>query len=192
MTGDVYWDDLGVAWTAINPRIESPRLRARLRRQTLLANLAVFVGLPLSLAGIGLGAWTLWRGVSLETWFFVTRGIAILVLSLLGFFAAWSFKNARREQTDSIPAMIALALRRALAWRNAIRLGLAGLCVAALLGTLGHELRIQTGKPSAMPLAPALVLLILLAAMLVLLHARARDEVAKLRYLQSLLAEEPR
>jgi hypothetical protein len=88
--------------------------------------------------------------------------------------------------------MIALALRRAERWLGAIRLGFAGLGTAALLGTLGHELRIQVGKPSAMPLAPALVVLALLALVLVLLHAKTMQDVAKFRYLQALLSEEPR
>ena len=190
MTQDAYWDELGVAWTAIDPNISAPHLKARLRRQALFAALAVFAGLPLCVAGIVLGSWTLWRGASSETWFFVTRGIAILVISLLGGFAAWTFRSARKDNTDSVPAMIALALRRAQAWLGAVRLGLVGLGTVALLGTLGYELRIQAGKPSAMPPAPALVVLALLAVVLVLLHAKAKEDVAKFRYLQALLSEE--
>jgi hypothetical protein len=43
-----------------------------------------------------------------------------------------------------------------------------------------------------MPLAPALIMLALLTLVLVLLHAKAVQEVAKFRYLQALLSEEPR
>jgi len=190
MTKDAYWDELGFAWTAINPEIAAPHLKARLRRQTLVAGLAVFAGAPLCVAAAALGAWTLWRGLASEAWFFVTRGIALVVLSLLGGFAAWSFNSARKDDSDSLAAMIALALRRAQAWLGAVRLGLVGLGTVALLGTLGYELRIQAGKPSAMPPAPALVVLALLAVVLVLLHAKAKEDVAKFRYLQALLSEE--
>lgn len=192
MTQDAYWDELGVAWKAMNPDIATPRLKTKLRRQTVLAGVAVFAGLPLCVAGLALGAWTVWRGVTAEAWFFVTRGIAILVISLLGGFAAWSFNSTRTGNTDSLAAMIALALRRAERWLGAIRLGFAGLGIAAFLGTLGYELRIQMGKPSAMPLAPALVMLAVLALVLVMLHAKAVQEVAKFRYLQALLSEDPR
>jgi len=37
---------------------------------------------------------------------------------------------------------------------------------------------------------PALVVLALLAVVLVLLHAKAKEDVAKFRYLQALLSEE--
>jgi len=174
MTQDAYWDELGLAWTAINPEIMAPRLKARLRRQTILGRLTVFGGLPLCMAGAVLGAWTLWRGATLEAWFFVTRGLAIITLSLLGGFAAWSFHAAGTDKSDSLAAMVALALRRAQARLVAIRLGLVGLGTTALLGSLGYVLRS------------------LLALVLALLDARARTEVAKLRVLQNLLAEEPR
>jgi hypothetical protein len=192
MTQDAYWDELGLAWTAINPEIMAPRLKARLRRQTILGRLTVFGGLPLCMAGAVLGAWTLWRGATLEAWFFVTRGLAIITLSLLGGFAAWSFHAAGTDKSDSLAAMVALALRRAQARLVAIRLGLVGLGTTALLGSLGYVLRSQMGKPSAMPLAAGVVVLALLALVLALLDARARTEVAKLRVLQNLLAEEPR
>lgn len=190
MTKDAYWDELGLAWTAINPDLAVPRLQARLRRQSMLARLAVFAGLPLCAAGLALGGWTIWRGVTAEAWFFVTRGIALIVLSLLGGFAAWSFHAVRKSEGGSLPAMIAQALRQAQTWLAAIRLALVGLGSAALLGMLGYVLRIQAGKPSAMQLAPGLAILVLLTVVLVLLDLKAKSEVAKFRYLKTLLSEE--
>jgi len=82
MTQDAYWDELGVAWTAIRPdaQIVAPRVKQRLRRQTVFTSVAIFAGLPLSLAGAALGVWTIWRGISTDAWFFVTRGIAIAAI----------------------------------------------------------------------------------------------------------------
>jgi hypothetical protein len=84
MTQDAYWDDLGVAWTVMSPQAQiTPQLKDRLRRQTLFTGAMLFAGLPLALAGVALGVWTIWQGAAVEAWFFVTRGIAIVIISLL-------------------------------------------------------------------------------------------------------------
>jgi len=190
MTQDAYWDELGTAWTAINPKLIAPRLEARLRRQTLWLALAFFAGLPLSVAGVALGAWTVWQGASLQAWFFVTRGIAIMTISLLAGFAAWSFKQALHDHLNSLAAMIDLALLRAERWRQAIRLGYGILGVALVLGTAGYQIRILQAKPSATPLWPAIVLLAALAMVLFLLHRKTKDDIAKYRYLKQLLLDD--
>lgn len=194
MTQDAYWDELGLAWTAASPDIQVivPRLKARMRRQSVAASVLVFAGLPVSLAGIALGLWTIWRGVSAEAWFFLTRGIAILTISLLAGFAAWSFKCALQDTSHSLAAMIGSALLRAQRWQAALRLGYFCCAIALLFGTLGYLLRIQMGKPSAMPLWPALILLPLLWLVLYLLQRKAADDIARYRYLKQLLSEEPR
>ncbi|HEX4634653.1 MAG TPA: hypothetical protein VH189_00630, partial [Rhizomicrobium sp.] len=83
MTQDAYWDELGMAWTAIRPDVQTiaPLLKQRLRRQAAFTTAILFAGLPLALAGGALGAWTIWLGASAGAWFFVTRGIAILTIS---------------------------------------------------------------------------------------------------------------
>ena len=194
MTQDAYWDELGVAWTAIRPdaQIVAPRVKQRLRRQTVFTSVAILAGLPLSLAGAALGVWTIWRGISTDAWFFVTRGIAIAAISLIAGFAAWSYKSAWRDDTQSLAAMIELALSRAEKWRMAIRLGVLSLGIATVLGTVGTVIRIQVGKPSAMPLLPLLFVTALLVFVLFLLHRKANDDIAKYRTLQQLLLDEPR
>lgn len=194
MTQDAYWDELGLAWTAINPAPETvaPRLQARLRRQAALLAAILLAGIPLSLAGMALGAWTVWLGASTQAWFFVTRGIAIFTMSLLAGFATWSFRSTMVDPAHSLGAMIALALLRAERWRRAVRLAGLGLAIAALFGSAGYIIRIQVGKPSAMSLAPALIVLTVLGLVLFLLHRKASDDIAKYRYLKRLLLEEPR
>ena len=191
MTQDAYWDELGLAWTAINPDIIAPRIRENLRRQSALTALGVFAGLPLSLAGIALGIWTLWHGAFAQAWFFVTRGTAILLMSLIAALAAASFFPLLGDGAQSVAAMIASALAWAQRWHKAVRLGYLGLAVAALFGMSGYFLRVQAGKtPALSPLEP-MVLLALLALVLFLLQRKAKADIAKYRYLQRLLLEDP-
>ena len=188
MTQDAYWDDLGVAWTAVTPNLQiAPHLKERLRRQTLFTAVMLFAGLPLSLGGIALGVWTIWQGATVEAWFFVTRGIAIVIISLLSGIAAWSFRDSWNDETQSLNAMIELALTRAQRWHAAIRLGYFALGAAALFGMTGYEMRIAAGKPSAISPVEPLVLLAVLAVVLFLLRRRAKDDIAKYRYLKTLL-----
>jgi hypothetical protein len=191
MTQDAYWDDLGVAWTAISPKAEiAPHLKRRLRRQTLFTAAMLFTGLPLSLAGMALGVWTIWRGASAEAWFFVTRGIAILTISALLGIAAWSFRTAWKDNSQSLAAMIELALARAERWQRAIRLGYFALGIAILFGTVGYEIRLSVGKPPAMSPVEPLILLAVLGFVLFLLQGKAKNDIAKYSYLRQLLLEE--
>lgn len=191
MTQDAYWDELGLAWTAINPKAQiGPHLKDRLRRQTLLTSAILFAGIPLSLAGIALGAWTIWHGASVEAWFFVTRGIALVTISLLLGMAAWSFRDAWRDNSWSLAAMIELALARAQKWRSALRLGLFALGVAAVFGTVGYELRLTAGKPMAGSPVEPLIILAVLGLALFLLQRKAGEDIAKYRYLAQLMREE--
>ena len=83
---DPYWDELGVAWSAINPDIDviAPRLKARLRRQSLLITAgASLQGCLSALLAYFLGALTIWSGWTTGTWNFVTRGIAIVAISVI-------------------------------------------------------------------------------------------------------------
>jgi hypothetical protein len=190
MTQDAYWDELGMAWTAIDPQIIAPRLKERLHRQTVSIAVVIFTGVPLSLAGIALGAWTVWLGASAEAGNFVTRGIAIVAISMLAGFAAWSFGAAWKDDTQSLAAMIELALRRAQRGRMAIRSGFACLGIAAVFGMIGYAIRLQMGKPPAMSSVEPLLLLAVLAVVLFLLEGKNGSDIAKYRYLKRLLLED--
>jgi hypothetical protein len=190
---DAYWDDLGIAWTATRADVDAlgARLKGRLLWQRLATMAVLFAGVPVAIAGAALGGWTIWLGESTGAWNFVIRGIAILSISLLAGFAAWSFKSALRDDSESLSAMIALALLRARRWRRALLLGYVGCGVAAVLGTVGYGVRVHLAGPPALPPYVPLALLAWLGCMLFLLHRRTAGQIAKYRYLQRRLIEEP-
>lgn len=183
---DAYWDNLGLAWTAIkpDPKVLMPQLRWRLRWQAMLMGGVVFGGVPVGLAGVGLGVWTIWLGSSVGAWHFVIRGVAIVLISTLAVGAAWSFRSALRDHTESLSAMIELALLRAEKWRLAIGLGYVICAIAAVLGLVGYGIRVHFGKPPAMSPIEPLVLLTAIVVILLLCHAAIRERVAKYRYLK--------
>lgn len=189
---DAYWDNLGIAWAAINPnpRVLTTHIKRRLRWQTLSVAAATFGGIPIGAAGVVLGIWTIWTGLSTDTWNFATRGAAIVVISLLVIGVIWSFKNVLKDNTESLSAMIDLTLLRAEKWQFATRLGYVACVVAAALGTIGYGIRIRSGKPPAMSPIEPLVLLAALGVGLFLFHRVVRDRIAKFRYLKRLLLEE--
>ena len=188
---DAYWDELGIAWTAMKPDVEilAPRLKLRLRLQAGFLTALLLAGLPLCLAGCLLGVWTVWRGAEIGAWNFVTRGIAIMAMSLIAGFAVSSFKAVLRDNGASLSAMIGLALSRAQQWRKAIWLGFLVLFIANLFGLIGYALRLQMGKPPAMPVAEPLLLSAGIAFVLFLLERRARDQGARLRHLWQMLED---
>lgn len=188
---DAYWDELGVAWTAIEPdlRASMPRMKRQMRWHTLSMAALILGGLPVGIAGGLLGTWTIWVGLSAGIWNFVTRGAAILVISLLIAGLGWSSRSALRGSTESLSAMVELALLRAEKWHLAIRFGYAGCAVAAVLGMIGYGIRVHSGKPPAMSPVEPMIVLAVLACVLVLLHRGIRDRIAKYRYLERLLQE---
>lgn len=188
---DAYWDELGIAWTAIEPdlRASMPRMKRQLRWQTLSLVAVTFGGVPVGIAGGVLGVWTIWLGLSTGIWNFATRGAAILVISLLITGAGWSSRSTLRDNTETLSAMVELTLLRAEKWHLAIRLGYASWVVAATLGMIGYGIRVHFGKPPAMSPVEPMVILAGLGLVLVLLHRSVRRRIAKYRYLRRLLQE---
>lgn len=188
---DAYWDELGIAWTAIEPdlRASMPRMKRQLRWQTLSLAAVTFGGVPVGIAGGVLGVWTIWLGLSTGIWNFATRGAAILVISLLIAGAGWSSRSTLRDNTETLSAMVELTLLRAEKWHLAIRLGYASCVVAAVLGMIGYGIRVHFGKPPAMSPVEPMVVLAGLGLVLVLLHRSVRRRIAKYRYLRRLLQE---
>jgi hypothetical protein len=186
-----YWDELGIAWTAIEPdlRANMPRMKRKLRWHALLTAVVVFGGIPVGIAGGVLGIWTLWVGLSAGIWNFATRGTAILVISLLVAGLGWSSRSALRDDTQTLSAMIELALLRAEKWYLAIRIGYVSCVVAAAFGMIGYGIRAHSGRPPAMSPVEPMVVLAVLAFVLVLLHRDVRGRITKFRYLKRLLQE---
>jgi hypothetical protein len=193
MTGhsDKYWDDLGVAWRAIEIDIDAvtPRLRSQLRRQSLLIRAALVLGVPLAACGIVLGALTVWWGWTTETWNFVTRGIAIGVVSALVLKTLVSFVSIRTDaDARALAEMLDLAIRRARTTAVVIRVGLFSCAIAAVLGTVGAVIRTRAARPPALSPVVDVVVLVLVTAILLLYRQHTSVRLAKLRHLQEAIA----
>lgn len=187
---DVYWDNCGIAWKAIKPGPDvAVHLQERMRWQTLLTTAVLLGGVPLGLAGIAVGVWTIWLGITTRAWNFVSRGGAIVVISALVIAAAWSFRNALKAKTETVQAMIDLALARAEKWDRAIWLGYVACAVAAVLGLIGYGIRVYLGKPPAMSPIEPLAILAALGFVLFLFHRGVSVSLAKYRYLKRLLQD---
>jgi hypothetical protein len=186
---EAYWDSLGIAWTAIapDPKVVGPNLRWRLRWQMACTAVALFGGTLLGVAGIGLGVWTIWIGISAVAWNFVVRGAAIVVVSALIVSGAWSFRSALRGDSESLSNMMELALQRAEKWHRAARLGYLACGVAAILGILGYWIRVRAGNPPAMSPVQPLAAIAVLVAGIFAIDRSMRQSIARYRYLKRLL-----
>jgi hypothetical protein len=186
-----YWDELGVAWGAINPaiNINASRLGARLRHQSLWIGAGLVVGLPLSAAGLLLGALTIWSGWTTGTWNFVTRGIAVVMLSiLLASAMSWLYAVRRSDAARAVSDMIDLAIARALRTLVAIRLGFYACIIAAVSGLVGSGIRTHLARPPAMSPVVDLTLLAFVAVGLVVYRRHTHVSLEKLRAVQRALA----
>ena len=141
---DLYWDELGIAWVASAPEIHVavPRLQARLRRQSGVILACLGITLPLAVAGLVLGVFTLWSGWTTGTWHFVSRGIAVVSISAILLGAAGLLLPVRAsEQAKALYALIDLAIARAERSLKIVRLGFCVCGVAAVLGLVGTAIR---------------------------------------------------
>lgn len=193
MTGhsDKYFDDLGVAWRAIevNADVVAPRLQSRLRRQSLLIRAALWFGLPLASGGIVLGALTVWWGWTTASWNFVTRGVAVGIVAALALTTLLSLVSVRASaDTRALSEMIALAIRRARTTLTAIRVALLSCAIAGVLGVIGTVIRTRTGSPPALSPVVDVTLLVLVVVILLVYRQRTNVTLAKMRYLEQLVA----
>jgi hypothetical protein len=187
---DAYWDELGVAWYAINPDIDviAPRLKARLRRQSLLITAGLATGWPLSAVGGLLGLFTIWSGWTTGAWNFVTRGIAISAISVtLAMAMSWLLSVRRSDAAKAVSEMIDLAIARGQRTLVTIRLGFYACIVAAVCGLAGTAIRTYLSRPPHLSPAIDLAVLALLALGLFLCGRHTRMTVEKLRALKHAL-----
>jgi hypothetical protein len=189
-SSDDYWDELGVTWCAIDPDTSAikPRLEARLRRQTEWITAGLVIGLPLGVAGVLLGVVTICLGF-LGPWNFVTRGIAILAMSVILTLAVWSLQPVRSvDTTRALSQMIDLAIDRGHRTLSVIRAGLYTCAIAAVFGLVGTAIRTHLGNPPKMSPIIDLVIVALIALALFLYGRQIRVEGAKYRTLKRALA----
>jgi hypothetical protein len=184
---DAYWDELGVAWCAIHPNftVVASRLEARLRWQSRCITTGLVIGLPLGAAGVLLGVATICIGWSSGAWNFVTRGSAIVAISAIVTFAAFSLLPVRSLHTSAPAEMIELAIDRAQRTLSLIRMGLYACVIAAVFGLVGTAIRTHLAKMS--PIVD-LVILALTALVLLLYSRQIKGEREKYLALKRALA----
>ncbi len=183
---DAYWDELGVAWRAMEVDIAAvtPRLRSRLRRQSLCIRLALAAGAPIAISGVVVGALTVWWGFVTATWNFVVRGIAIGVVAAIGLRMLWSLVPVRgHADARALGEMLDLAVRRARTTLVALRVGLFCCAFAAVLGVAGAIIRTRAGAPPALSPVADVVVLGLVAVILLVGRQRTVASIARLEYL---------
>jgi len=188
---DAYWDELGIAWCAIHPEMNvmAPRLKARLRRQSILITAGLVIGLPLSAVGLLVGVLTIWSGWTTGTWNFVTRGIAIVVISvILSISLSLLLPVRASDAARALSEMIDLAIARAQRTLVTIRLGYYACGVATVFGLVGAAIRTYlTRSPRMSPLIDLAVLAIV-ALGLFFYSRHSQASLEKLRYLKRALA----
>jgi hypothetical protein len=190
-TTDAYWDELGVAWSAINPDINviMPRLKSRLRRQSFLIRAGIAMGIVLAVGGFIIGLVTIWKGWTTDTWNFVTRGIAILAASALLSIAVSLLLPVRASgDVKALAEMIDLAIARAERTLKTIRLGFYACAVVAVLGLAGTAIRTYLSRPPSVSPIIDLAVLAIFALGLFFYARHSRVDLAKYRCLKKALA----
>jgi hypothetical protein len=195
MTGssDKYFDDLGVAWRAIeiDAGIVAPRLRSRLQRQSVLIRMALVLGVPVAAGGIVLGGLTVWWGWTSGTLNFVVRGVAIGVVAALALVTLLSLVSVRAsDDAQALAEMIALAIQRARTTLTAIRVGLLACAIAATFGVIGAVIRTRGGKPPALSPIVDIAILVLVTVILLAYRQRTNVTLAKMHYLERAIASD--
>jgi MFS family permease len=188
---DPYWDELGVAWSAIDPdiRVTASRLDERLRRQARWMAAAVVIGMLLGAMGLLLGLATIGIGTHSGAWNFVTRGVGIIAMSAILMFAVWSLQPIRSlEATCALSQMIDLAIERAQKTLALVAAGLYSCVVAAVFGLVGTAIRTHLGRPPKMSPIIDLAILGVIVLALALCGRRTRRKLGKYRRLQQALA----
>jgi hypothetical protein len=188
---DAFWDELGVAWRAIDPDVSviTSRLAIRLRWQSRWITAGLLFGLPLCAAAGLLGVRTIVIGLFSGTWFFVVRGIAIVGISAI-LIAAWSSLLSVRsgEGGRALSEMIDLAIGRAQTTLSLVRAGLYVCVIAAVFGTVGTSIRIHVARPPRLSPIVDLVVLVLIALVLLLYGRQVRAELGRYRVVRQALA----
>jgi hypothetical protein len=187
---DPYWDDLGAAWSTIDPniRVTASQLKVRLRRQSQWMGAAVVFGMLVGAMGLLLGLGTIDIGWDSGAWNFVTRGVAIIAISAILMFAVRSLQPiGSLEATRALSQMIDLAIERALKTLSLIRAGLYSCVIAVVFGLVGTGIRAHLGSPPKMSPFVDLLLVGMIALVLALCHWQTRRRLGKYQSLKEVL-----
>ena len=188
---DVYWDELGIAWRALQPAegLVASRLEPMLRRQEILVRGGAVAGYPLGVLGLGLAGWCFWIAWSGHAWNFAARGGAVGVVAVIALVAAAALQGALEGERRSLREMLELAVVRAEQLRRAAGLGCIALAVLAVGGLAGYVIRAGASRPAAMSPVLDLVILAALAVGLAWLWSSQSRAEGKYRHLARALSE---
>ena len=101
-----YWDEPGIPWDAIDPKLRATASHhpGRLHRRAQWMAVSLVARVLLGAMGVLLGLATIGTGLSFHIWNFLTRGVAIIAMSVITMLATW-----RLQQTTSPDAAQALS-----------------------------------------------------------------------------------
>jgi len=190
---DPYWDELGVAWRPADTDTSAviSKLKSRMRRQSLTIMAGLWLGLPATAAGFLIGAMTLWTAWTTGTWNFLTRGSAILIISILAARGVWLLLTFRSIGNEKPPGdTLTLAVASSQHTLAIIRLALAGCIIAAVFGLFGTAVRYSTGSPPALSPVIDMGVLAIFAIALTLWFRQVKVSLSKLQYLAGAIASE--
>jgi len=139
--------------------------------------------------GTLLGAATIWSGWHSGAWNFVTRGVAIVAMSVILTFAVSSLLSVRSwAATRALSETIDFAISRAQRTLSLIRAGLYACVIAAVFGLVGTAIRAHLAAPPRMSPIVDLGVLVLIASVLLLHGRQVQTELGKYRTLKHALA----
>lgn len=190
---DPFWDELGIEWTAIQPEsaVIMPRLQARIRRQSMLINGSLIVGLLAAVGAVLVSAYCIWIGWHTGAWNFVIRGIAFAAMAAIASLAISALLRVRAgDGLQSLSEMLDLTIARLRKAFWITRLGFAACGITALLGLAGTAVRTHLSRPPALSPFVDLALIALLALALFFYGRRVQRDLGKYTQLRQLLAEQ--
>lgn len=190
---DPFWDELGIAWTAIHPdsALITARLQARIRRQTLLINAGLVLGLLMAAAAALIGAYCIWIGWRNGAWNFVLRGVAFAAIAAILSLAISALLDVRAGGgLRPLSEMLDFAIVRSRKALRVTRLGFAACGITALLGMVGTAVRTHLSRPPALYPLVDLALLAMLSLGLFLYSRRVQADLRKYLQLRRVLVEE--
>jgi hypothetical protein len=161
------------------------QLQVRLRRQSHWMAVALVIGVLFGAMGVLLGLGTIGLGLASGTWNFVTRGVAIIAMSMILGFAVWPFQSVRSlDAVQALSEMIDLAIDHAQKFLSLIRAGLYCCVIAAVFGLLGTAIRTHFDRPPKMSPIVDLTILALVAVLIALWGRQTRRELGKYQNLK--------
>ena len=194
MRDDAYWDELGVAWRAmeVNNSVTTGRLHSRVRRQSIAIVAALAIGLPLCGGGFFVGIATMWSGWANTTWNFITRGFAIVMISAITARTLSLLLPVRASaEARALPEMLRLAIRRAERTLTIVGLSFWACGIAAVFGLAGTALRTHQSRPPALSPLIDMAVVAITAIGLFLYRRNTKVTLAKFQYLQKAIASDP-